>query len=103
MIDLHIIFGASEDVTGLPTTADQRNLTHIMQTTWTSFADNLVDGLTSRGWPQFDQSKDSYVLLGKDNISSAQFAAPSDWNSPCPTITFGIFGIFGTSTATPLA
>lgn len=100
MVDLHMIFGASEDVTGLPTTADQRNLTHIMQTAWASFAGDPVNGLTSLGWPQFDQNKDSYILLGKDNIPSAQPVAPSDWNSPCSTVTFGIFGT-STPTSTP--
>lgn len=99
MVDLHMIFGASEDVTGLPPTVDQRNLTQIMQTAWAAFADDPLDGLTSLGWPHFDQNKDSYILLGKDNIPSAQFVAPSDWNTPCSTVTFGIFG---TSTATSL-
>ncbi|KAL7917893.1 Alpha/Beta hydrolase protein [Trichoderma austrokoningii] len=99
MVDLHMIFGASEDVTGLPTTEGQRNLTKIMQTAWASFADDPVDGLTALGWPQFDQSEDSYILLGEDNIPSAQFVAPSDWNAPCSTVTFGIYG---TSIASPL-
>ncbi|KAL7931822.1 Alpha/Beta hydrolase protein [Trichoderma chlorosporum] len=98
MVDLHMIFGASEDVTGLPTTAEQRNLTNIMQIAWASFADDPVKGLTGLGWPQFDQGEDSYILLGNDNLPSAQFVAPSDWNSPCSTVTFGSFG---TSTAVP--
>ncbi|KAL6890870.1 Alpha/Beta hydrolase protein [Trichoderma evansii] len=97
MVDLHMIFGASEDVTALPTTADQRKLTQIMQTAWATFAEDPIDGLTSLGWPQFDQSKDSYILLGNDSISSVQYVAPSNWNSPCSTVTFGLFG---TSTAT---
>ncbi|KAL5085948.1 hypothetical protein Trisim1_009860 [Trichoderma cf. simile WF8] len=97
MVDLHMIFGASEDVTGLPTTAGQRNLTKIMQKAWASFADDPVDGLAELGWPQFDQNENSYILLGKDNIPSVQFVAPSEWNSPCSTVTFGLFG---TSTPT---
>lgn len=100
MADLHMIFGASEDVTGFPTTVDQRNLTNIMQKAWSSFAHDPVDGLAGLGWPKFDQSENSYILLGKNNIPSAEFVAPSEWNSPCSTVTFGIFG---TSTPTPSA
>ncbi|KAL7905855.1 Alpha/Beta hydrolase protein [Trichoderma velutinum] len=100
MVDLHMIFGASEDVTGLPTIAEQRNLTQIMQTAWASFANDPVNGLAKLGWPQFDQNENSYILLGKDNIPSAEFVAPSEWNSPCSTVTFGLFG---TSTPAPSA
>ncbi|PTB48814.1 hypothetical protein M431DRAFT_10506 [Trichoderma harzianum CBS 226.95] len=98
MVDLHMIFGASEDVTGPPTTTDQRNLTYIMQKAWASFANDPVDGLARLGWPQFDQNENSYFLLGKNNIPSAEFVAPSEWNSPCSTVTFGLFG---TSAPTP--
>jgi carboxylesterase type B len=93
MVDLHMIFGASEDVTGLPTTADQRNLTDIMQTAWASFAKDPIHGLTSLGWPQFDQNENSYILLGSNNTPSVQFVAPTDWNTPCSTVTFGLFGV----------
>ncbi|RFU81540.1 hypothetical protein TARUN_699 [Trichoderma arundinaceum] len=98
MSDLYMIFGTSEDVTGLPTTEDQRNLTNIMQTAWATFANDPVDGLTRLGWPQFDENEDSYILLGDDNRPMARFVAPSDWNTPCSTVTFGLFG---TATATP--
>lgn len=91
MVDLHMVFGTSEDVTGLPPTADQENLTHIMQIAWASFANDPYYGLTSLGWPQFDQNEDSYILLGRDNHPSALFVSPSDWNTPCSTITFGLF------------
>lgn len=45
-VDLHMIFGASEDVSGLPASADQKKLTKIMQHAWFLFSNNPTSGLS---------------------------------------------------------
>ncbi|KAK5659723.1 hypothetical protein OQA88_934 [Cercophora sp. LCS_1] len=88
-VDLHMIFGASEDTSGLPTTPEQRKLTNLMQKAWFAFASNPTDGLTKLGWPRYDAKEKTLILLGFNNTSPAQFAYPSDYDAPCPTITMG--------------
>ncbi|EHK43838.1 hypothetical protein TRIATDRAFT_137796 [Trichoderma atroviride IMI 206040] len=94
-VDLHMIFGASTDVSGLPTTADQRSLTRLMQHAWFSFSNNPSSGLNSIGWPEFDQKTASLIVLGQNNTPKAQFVLPSDFNSPCPNVTLGGSGTLG--------
>ncbi|KAL9484085.1 hypothetical protein ACSS6W_002874 [Trichoderma asperelloides] len=97
-VDLHMIFGASADVSGLPTTADQRSLTRLMQHAWYSFSNNPSSGLRSIGWPQFNQKTDSLIVLGENNAPTAQFVHPSTFNSPCPNVTLAGSGTLGSAT-----
>lgn len=91
-VDLHMIFGGSADVSGLPTSEDQRKLTKLMQHAWFSFSNDPHSGLSGLGWPQFDHGQKSLVVLGKDNHPSAKFVKPSEYDSPCSTITLGALG-----------
>ncbi|KAL7797374.1 alpha/beta-hydrolase [Trichoderma ceciliae] len=86
-VDLHMIFGASADVSGLPTTANQRSLTKLMQHAWFSFSNNPSSGLSRIGWPQFNQKTASLIVLGQNNLPKAQFVHPSNFDSLCPNIT----------------
>jgi carboxylesterase type B len=91
-VDLHMVFGASADVSGLPTTADQRSLTKLMQHAWFSFSNNPTSGLGSIGWPQFDPDAASLILLGQDNSPEPQFVSPSQFDHACPNITLAGIG-----------
>lgn len=91
--DLHMIFGGSADVSGLPTVADQRALTRVMQKAWFEFSDDPKNGLSSKmGWPKFDPATKSLVVLGKDDSPKPEFVKPSDYDAPCSTITLGALG-----------
>ncbi|PNP56595.1 hypothetical protein THARTR1_03291 [Trichoderma harzianum] len=91
-VDLHMIFGASADVSGLPTTADQRSLTKLMQHAWFTFSNNPSSGLSSLGWPQFNENKASLIVLGQNNSPKAQFVSPSVFDLTCPNITLAGLG-----------
>ncbi|KAL5094597.1 hypothetical protein Trisim1_005330 [Trichoderma cf. simile WF8] len=91
-VDLHMIFGASADVSGLPTTADQRSLTKLMQHAWFTFSNNPTSGLSSLGWPQFNEKKASLIVLGQNNRPKAQFVSPSVFDLTCPNITLAGLG-----------
>lgn len=91
--DLHMIFGASADVSGLPVVPNQRRLTLVMQKAWYEFSNDPFDGLSSKmGWPKFDPKTKSLVVLGKDNSPVPVLQKPSDYDSPCSTITLGALG-----------
>lgn len=91
-VDLHMIFGASADVSGLPTTADQRELTELMQKAWFAFADDPVSGLADMGWPLFDRNGKTLIQLGLRNSPTARFTYPSTYDSGCGNVTMGALG-----------
>ncbi|KAK3389752.1 cholinesterase precursor [Podospora didyma] len=92
-VDVHMIFGASEDVSGLLTTAEQRKLTKLMQRAWFAFAKDPVSGLVDElGWPRFDSKAESLVQLGLGNVAEARFAYPSVYDAPCSTVVMGALG-----------
>lgn len=89
-VDLHMIFGASEDVSGLATSEPQKRTTVLMQQAWAAFANDPANGLTSvLGWPKFDPSEESLVLLAVDNDPKPRFVKPDTYDAPCSTITMG--------------
>ncbi|KAF5022692.1 hypothetical protein F66182_5240 [Fusarium sp. NRRL 66182] len=64
-VDLHMIFGASGDVSGIAPSTDQAKLTEMMQQAWFSFSNNPSSGLSQLGWPKFDPSRKTLVEIGK--------------------------------------
>lgn len=102
-VDMHMIFGASADVSGLPTSADQRQLTTVMQKAWFAFCSDPHDGLADIGWPLFDPNGETLVQLGLDNVPVALFVSPSVYDAPCSTVTMGALGSASSTTSTAAA
>ncbi|KAK3692926.1 carboxylesterase [Podospora appendiculata] len=99
-VDLHMIFGASGYVSGLPTTSEQRELTKLMQKTWLAFCEDPWAGLARIGWPPYNPDYESLVQLGLDNIPKAPQAGrpffttkPSLYDEPCTSVTMGAVSI----------
>ncbi|KAK1962265.1 carboxylesterase [Colletotrichum sublineola] len=89
-VDLHMIFGASEDVSGIAPSVPQKQTTALMQKVWATFANDPLDGLSSViGWPKFDPSEESLILLAFENNPEPQFVKPGVYDAPCSTITMG--------------
>lgn len=96
--DLHMIFGASGDVSGIPPVQAQMQLTKVMQEAWYAFSNDPWNGLTQIGYPRYDESKDTLIVFGMDNSPDPTLVKPSEFNAPCSTLTLGALG---TSTPTP--
>lgn len=88
-VDLHMIFDASIDVSGLATSIDQRKLTGLMQRAWWAFANDPHNGLVEMGWPQFEQGAESVMQLGLRNVPEMKLARPSAYDTPCSTVMMG--------------
>ncbi|KAH7007539.1 Alpha/Beta hydrolase protein [Ilyonectria destructans] len=91
-VDLHMIFGASGDVSGIAPTTEQKKLTKIMQNAWYSFSDSPSTGLSKLGWPQFNAKEKSLILLGNNTKARVDFVKPSVYDAPCSTVTMGALG-----------
>ncbi|KAI8203364.1 hypothetical protein K4K49_008427 [Colletotrichum sp. SAR 10_70] len=89
-VDLHMIFGASGDVSGIPPSDAQRETTRVMQRAWAAFANDPQNGLSEViGWPKFDPETDSLVLLAQGNDPQPSFVKPDVYGAPCSTVTMG--------------
>jgi cholinesterase len=98
-VDLHMIFGASADVSGLPTSAPQRQLTQLMQKAWFAFASDPVNGLQELGWPVFDPNGETLAQLGLNNVPGVNFTSPATYAAACVNITMGALGNTATTAA----
>ncbi|KAG9255636.1 Alpha/Beta hydrolase protein [Emericellopsis atlantica] len=89
-VDLHMVFGASEDTSGLPPSKEQKRLTRVMQRMWAAFSDDPTSGLTDAlGWPLWDSENDTLALLGKNNSAEVEFVKPETYDAPCSTVVMG--------------
>ena len=50
-----MIFGGSEDVSGIPASAEQKKMTGMMQGWWFAFCEDPWGGLMREGWPVWDE------------------------------------------------
>lgn len=91
--DLHMIYGASGDVSGIPPVEEQKQLTKVMQRAWYVFSDDPWQGLTkTMGWPRYDESKEILIVYGKDKSPKPALVKPSEFNTPCATVVLGSLG-----------
>ena len=53
--DLQMVFGGSQDVTGLPESAPEMQMQNLFMKAWATFAEDPVNGLVDvLGWPRYD-------------------------------------------------
>lgn len=90
--DMHMLFGNSAAVSGLPTSEAERELTKLMQQAWFAFLDNPRTGLSDFGWPEFDPNEKTLIRLGNDNKPEYDLVYPSSYDAPCVNITLGSLG-----------
>ncbi len=92
-VDLHMIFGNSEVVSGgLATSLDQRKLTRLMQRAWALFARRPETGLMEElGWPVFDpeDGEKTLVRLGLANVSRTTLGYWREYAEGCGMVRMG--------------
>ncbi|KAF6829123.1 carboxylesterase [Colletotrichum plurivorum] len=89
-VDLHMVFGASADVSGIATSEAQRRMTEVVQQAWVAFAADPENGLEEvMGWPRFDPEEESLVVLARENGFEVEVVRPGVYDAPCSTITLG--------------
>jgi len=94
-VDLHMIFGASEDTSGLPTTREQRELTKLMQRAWATFAADPWEGLRREfRWPKWEGRGETNVVieLGKGNQPRVEYGGGDQYGLSCENVTLGALG-----------
>lgn len=81
---MEMIFGNSEDISGLPTSEDQRMVTAWMQRAWAAFAGDPVNGLELIvGWPRFTMGNEMLAVIAEGNSSRVRFVRPEVYSDAC--------------------
>ncbi|KAL2140705.1 hypothetical protein VTI28DRAFT_3490 [Corynascus sepedonium] len=94
-VDLHMVFGASEAVSGLPEEAEQSALVRVVQRAWAAFAEDPWDGLERvMGWPVWEEHegngrKFTLIVLGENNEAGVRLLDSGLYEKPCKNITMG--------------
>ncbi|KAF2405046.1 alpha/beta-hydrolase [Trichodelitschia bisporula] len=71
--DIPLWFGTTERFTHVADTAEEKVLIQKMMGAWAGFAKDPVGGLGRLGWPRYDESTASVVLLGGPNSAEIKF------------------------------
>ncbi|KAH7397157.1 Alpha/Beta hydrolase protein [Pyrenochaeta sp. MPI-SDFR-AT-0127] len=83
-VEINMITGNSEVVSGITPEAEQVKLTKKMQDAWAAFARDPVNGLDVFGWPKYEVDKETQIKLGTNTTSSVEFVSPAMYDEVCP-------------------
>lgn len=91
--DLHMIFAASGDVSGIPASEGEVRVTRLMQRAWAVFCEDprkgLVEAAAGVGWPEFDPESRSLVRVAVGNRPGVDFVDPGVYDGACGNVTLG--------------
>lgn len=81
--EMQMLFGNSGDVSGIAPSADQEELTKIMQSAWVAFARDPENGLSEFGWPLYEAGEETMIRLGFENSPEPDFVRPEVYAGNC--------------------
>jgi len=81
--ELQMLFGTSEDFSGLAPSAEQVRLMKVMRVAWVAFATSPLNGLSRFRWPEFELGKETLVRLGFENRPEPEFVRPEVYSGHC--------------------
>ncbi|KAK7957235.1 uncharacterized protein PG986_006457 [Apiospora aurea] len=82
-VDMHMIFGNSEAVAGLPPSEEQKQTVALMRHLWAQFAADPVNGLSRAGWPRFESGSESLARFAHANSPRWSFVEPETLANNC--------------------
>lgn len=85
--EIPLIFGWSDTV-NFDTPAESAWASYI-QNAWAGFARDPANALTQLGWPQYDVTRDTVVVLGIDNATLPTYASAGTFDYGCNNYTIG--------------
>ena len=87
-VDLHMIFGAGEDVVGsaYPNSPEEISTIKYMMRAWAGFVKDPAKGLSEKiKWPLFNPYWRTLIILGNKKNTGFGAAVPSVWDGHCPS------------------
>ena len=85
--EIGLVFGTAPDITGLPNTPQEDELSAYMMKAWATFAADPKKGLSEcLGWPRYDPAKTTLVRLGYQDETNASFVSPAVYDAQCAAL-----------------
>ncbi|CAG8935874.1 unnamed protein product [Penicillium salamii] len=84
--DLPMVFGTAEQVSGLPNSDREDELSQYISSAWVAFATDPTDGLTQFGWPKYDPKEKTLVALAYANDQNSQIIHPTEVEQRCAAL-----------------
>ncbi|KAF2674497.1 alpha/beta-hydrolase [Microthyrium microscopicum] len=82
--EISIVFG-SNPMKGKGTdTENEKKLSKELRKAWTEFAKDPAHGLEKMGWPQYDKSKPSVIVMGGKDSAEIKFESVDKLDTECP-------------------
>jgi cholinesterase len=81
--ELTIVWGTMDNLNRSKSTPEELALSKNIRTAWSTFAKNPKEGLTKLGWPIYDPSRPTLVVLGANNKPEITFANPNVYDGAC--------------------
>ncbi|KAB8337212.1 hypothetical protein FH972_021514 [Carpinus fangiana] len=81
--EIPMVFGTSQDVSGIAPSAQQQAVSRYMMKAWAAFASDPRDGLCKFGWPKLNVDGETLVRIAYDNFAGADFVKPSQYDQVC--------------------
>ncbi|KAI1112454.1 alpha/beta-hydrolase [Nemania sp. NC0429] len=85
-VEVNMITGNSESVSGIAPSPHEAGLTGAMQVAWAAFAADPVRGLLRLGWPRYQAGGDSLVRLGVNTTPVVDVVTSRMYDDACPDL-----------------
>ncbi|KAI1195236.1 alpha/beta-hydrolase [Nemania serpens] len=85
-VEVNMVTGNSESVSGIAPSPYEAKLTCIMQEAWAAFAADPVRGLLRLGWAHYQAGGDSLIRLGVHTTPMVDIVSSSMYDGTCPAL-----------------
>lgn len=83
-VDVNMVIGNSEGVSGLAASAQEGALVEVMQRAWAAFAREPGEGVTAEmGWPKYEAEAETLILLGYNSTAEVRVVGPALYDAVC--------------------
>ncbi|KAH8728583.1 carboxylesterase-like protein [Phaeosphaeriaceae sp. PMI808] len=83
-VEINMVIGNSEGVSGIAPGAEAVELTKTMQSAWAAFVKDPANGMHTFGWPKYMAAEDTVVQIGSHSTSNVEFVSPKLYDAVCP-------------------
>ncbi|KAE9964228.1 hypothetical protein BLS_008530 [Venturia inaequalis] len=81
--EISIVFGTTPLKNGGPDTENEKKLMATLGKAWTEFAKDPANGLEKMGWPQYDRTKPSVIVIGGKDSGEIKIESVNKLDTEC--------------------
>ncbi|KAI3326849.1 alpha/beta-hydrolase [Xylariaceae sp. AK1471] len=90
-VEINMVTGNSESVSGIAPSPYEAILTSIMQEAWAAFAADPARGLRRLGWPQYQADGESLLRLGVHTTPVVDIVSSRMYDNACPALNLSFW------------